>query len=128
MKMLRFGELDGNSSARSFERRIATCELLSSDLQNVLHKRRLPLLDALKTPVIEEWAIECYFAPMLTGHIHYPNQPAPMGPGWLSFTMPIELLSVQQKLARSSESWYRLGAPGPWAADTVKAWSSSDDR
>ncbi|ATN33602.1 hypothetical protein ACO34A_07255 [Rhizobium sp. ACO-34A] len=88
----------------------------------------MPVLDPFETPIIEEWAIENYPAPMLTGYIHDPKNPDPRSSEWLSFTAPLELLSVEENVARSMLRWYRLGHPSKWAADTLKAWSHPDDR
>ncbi|MGO7554275.1 MULTISPECIES: hypothetical protein [Rhizobium] len=123
MRILRFGEAEGNSSLRAIRRRVEASDLLSSDLRGILKDRRLPVIDPLETPIIEQWVIENYPAAMLTGYIHYPNKPDPWASEWLSFTAPLELLSVEANLARSMARWYRLGTPSPWAKDTLAAWS-----
>jgi hypothetical protein len=128
MRILRFGERDANSTLRSIKRRAEQADLLSYDLRRLLKERRMPVLDPLETPIIEEWVIENYPAPMLTGYIHDPKNLDPKASQWLSFTAPLELLSVEENLARSMLRWYRLGNPSEWAADTLKAWSHPDDR
>lgn len=128
MKILRFGERDVNSTISSFRRRIESSDLLSADLRRIHQERRLPLLDPLETPVIESWVIENYQAPMLTGFIHDPKDPDPRASEWLSFTQPLELLSVEQNMARSMTRWYRLGTPSPLAALALQAWSNPHDR
>ncbi|NKM28646.1 hypothetical protein [Rhizobium laguerreae] len=128
MKILRFGEPDANSSFRAIGARVKSCSALSADLRKILLDRRLPELDPKKTPIIENWAIENYMAPMLTGYIHDPQNPDPRSSEWLSFTMPLELLSVAENTARSMSRWYRLGTPSPWAVDTVKAWGDPHER
>lgn len=128
MKILRYGEPHGNSSFRAISSRVKSCDALSSDLRKILLDRRLPDLNPDKTPIIEQWTIESYFAPMITGYIHYPGNPDPKASEWLGFTMPIELLSVGEQAARSMSRWYRLGTPSPWAADTVKIWADPHER
>ncbi|NTF11091.1 hypothetical protein G6L37_34190 [Agrobacterium rubi] len=128
MKILRFGEPHDNSSFRAIRARVKSCEALSADLRTLIPDRRLPDLDPGSTPIIEQWAIENYMAPMLTGYIHYPGSAECVGSEWLGFTMPIELLSVAENAARSMSRWYRLGTPSPFAADTVKAWGGPHER
>lgn len=128
MRILRFGEPEGNSSLRAITARVKSSDVLSADLRKILMDRCIPALDPCETPIVEQWAIETYLAPMLTGYIHYPSRPNPRSSEWLSFTAPLELLSVAGNAARSMERWYRLGTPSAWAEDTVKAWSDPRDR
>ncbi len=124
MRILRFGEENDNSSYRAIRERLQSLSVLSDDLRGIIRDRRMPTLDPSKTPIIEQWAIETYMAPMLTGYIHHPNRPDSKASEWLSFTAPIELLSVSGSAARSMVQWYRLGTPSPWAADSVKVWGN----
>lgn len=122
MRILRYGEANDNSSYRAIRERLQSLNALSEDLRAIIKNRRMPMLDPSKTPIIEQWAIETYMAPMLTGFIHDPDRPDPKASEWLGFTAPIELLSVSESAARSMVQWYRLGTPSPWAADSVKVW------
>jgi len=128
MKILRLGEADKNSSIQAIRNRLRACEALADDLRHILRDRHVPVLDASTTPVVEQWAIETYMAPMLTGYIHYPDTPDPKASEWLGFTAPLELLSVSGSAARSMARWYRLGVPSPWAEDSVKVWGDPNEK
>lgn len=128
MKILRFGEANGNSSIRAIMERIRACDALSDDLRRIVRARHVPVLDPSATPVVHQWAIEPYMSPMLTGYIHYPDRPDPRASEWLGFTAPLELLSVSLGAARSMSRWYRLGTPSPWAEDSVKVWGDTDEK
>ncbi|MBY5896708.1 MULTISPECIES: hypothetical protein [Rhizobium] len=128
MKILRFGEPKGNSSIRAIVGRINSSATLIADLSLILSERSLPVLDPAESAIVEQWTIETYMAPMLTGYIHYPKRFDPKAAEWLSFTTPIELMSIQGGAVRSMDRWYRLGTPSAFAEDSVKVWSSSDGR
>jgi hypothetical protein len=128
MKLLRFGEPEGNSSSRSISSRINSSASLTADLSRILIDRSLPILNPDDGPLVEEWNIESRMVPMLTGYFRYQKKVDPRGEEWLSFTAPLELLSVEGGLARSMERWYRLGKPSPFAKDMVQIWGATDGK
>ncbi|OCI97015.1 hypothetical protein A6U86_15485 [Rhizobium sp. AC27/96] len=108
--------------------RINSSANLTADLGRILVDRTLPILNPEEVPLVEEWNIESYMAPMLTGYFRYQKKIDPRGAEWLSFTAPLELLSVEGGVARSMERWYRLGKPSPFAQDMVRIWGESDGK
>jgi len=128
MKLLRYGEPQGNSSVRAISARINSSASLTADLSRILVDRTLPILNSDEGPLVEDWNIESCMVPMLTGYFRYQKKIDPRGEEWLSFTAPLELLSVEGGAARSMERWYRLGKPSPFAKDMVRIWGESDGK
>lgn len=128
MKLLRFGEPEGNSSLRAISARINSSASLTADLSRILVDRTLPIVNPDEGPLVEDWNIESCMVPMLTGYFRYQKKIDPRGEEWLSFTAPLELLSVEGGVARSIERWYRLGKPSPFAQDMVRIWGASDGK
>ncbi|MES5099528.1 hypothetical protein ABUK73_14970 [Agrobacterium sp. BA1120] len=128
MELLRFGEPQGNSSPRAISARINSSASLTADLSRILLDRALPLLNPDHGPLVEDWNIESRMVPMLTGYFRYQEKIDLCGEEWLSFTAPLELLSVEGGVVRSMERWYRLGKPSPFAKDMIRIWAESDGK
>ncbi len=128
MKLLRFGETDGNSSLRAINSRMHVHKGLAADLRLLVKGRSMPQLDPEVVTLVEDWTIEKYVCPMLVGRFRDPRQPGGLPSDWLSFSTPLELISVEANAARSLTQWYRLGEPSPLANDAVNIWSLPDGR
>ncbi|WFT84365.1 hypothetical protein [Rhizobium leguminosarum] len=126
MKLLRFGETDGNSSLRTINSRLHIHKELAADLGLLVKGRSMPQLDPDVVTLVEDWTIEKYVCPMLVGRFRDPREPGGLPADWLSFSTPLELISVEAKAARSLTQWYRLGEPSPLAKDAVDIWSFPD--
>lgn len=128
--MLRYGEIECNSSLRAIIRHANASHQLARDLRDVADKRSLPLLDAGTVPLVDMWFVEKCMLPMLVGHISYPDgRNDDQGTlGRLGFTAPLHLLSVAAGMARSAQRWYRLGRPSPIAEDSVARWDMTGER
>ena len=128
MRLLRFGEPDDNSSLRAIDLRQRIHNELAADLRLVLKKRSMPQLDPDAVTLVEDWTIERYTCPMLVGSFRNPRKRDGLPADWLSFSGPLELLSLEAKVARSLTKWYRLGEPSPLAKDALEIWSFPDGR
>lgn len=130
MDILRYGEIERNSSLRAIIRHANASHQLARDLRDVANKCSLPSLDAASVPLVDMWFVEKCMLPMLVGHISYPDRRTDVHGtlGGLSFTAPLHLLSVGAGLARSAQRWYRLGRPSPIAEDSVARWDTSGKR
>lgn len=128
MKLLRFGETDGNSSLQAINLRLRNHKKLAGDLRLLVTERAIPYLNPDVVTLVEDWTIEKYVCPMLVGRFRDPREPGGLHPDWLSFSTPLELISLKAKAARSLTHWYRLGEPSPLATDTVNFWSLQDGR
>ncbi|ANL41448.1 hypothetical protein [Rhizobium phaseoli] len=128
MKLLRFGEFDGNSSLRAINSRLRIHQQLADDLRLLLKERSIPHLDPDFVTLVEDWTIENYVCPVLVGRFQDPRRPGGLPADWLSFSTQLELVSVEAKAARSLTQWYRLGEPSPLAKDAVDIWSFPDGR
>jgi hypothetical protein len=101
---------------------------LAADLRLLVKGRSMPQLDPEVVTLVEDWTIEKYVCPMLVGRFRDPRQPGGLPSDWLSFSTPLELISVEANAARSLTQWYRLGEPSPLANDAVNIWSLPDGR
>jgi hypothetical protein len=128
MKLLRFGEPDGNSSVRAINSRLRIHKDLAADLRLLLSERSMPQLNPDVVTLVEDWTIEKYISPMLVGRFRDPRKSNGLPFDWLSFSTPLELISVEAKAARSLTRWYRLGKPSPLADYAVHNWSLPDGR
>ncbi|MBY4606368.1 hypothetical protein K6M90_01595 [Rhizobium sp. 9T] len=128
MKLLRFGEPDGNSSLRAINSRLRIHKELAGDLRLLMTQRSMPRLNPDVVTLVEDWTIEKYVCPMLVGRFQDPRESSGLPADWLSFSAPLELISVDAKAARSLTQWYRLGEPSPLAEDAVHIWSFPDGR
>jgi hypothetical protein len=128
MRLLRFGEPRDNSSLRAINLKLRIHEDLTADLRQLLTDRTLPILDPSEVTLVEDWTIEKYVCPMLVGHFRDPRKCDAVPSDWLSFSTPLEMVSVHGKAARSLTRWYRLGEPSPLAEDSLRIWSSPDGR
>ncbi len=127
--MLRIGENRANSSWASVVRHASAVEHLAGDLRRVAHTRSLPRLDALHTPVVEEWFVEKFIVPTLVGFISDPGRVGgdTTQRGSMRFTAPLHLLSLHEGMARSSQRWYLLGNPSLLAGDSLRRWSADGE-
>ncbi|MBB2678482.1 UNVERIFIED_ORG: hypothetical protein M2312_001988 [Rhizobium esperanzae] len=128
MRLLRFGEPEGNSSLRAISLRSGIHNDLAADLRRLLADRSIPPLDPDNVTLVEDWTIEEYICPMLVGRFRDPKKSDGLPREWLSFSTALELISLEGKAARSLTQWYRLGEPSPLAEDAVRIWSSVDGR
>jgi hypothetical protein len=128
MKLLRFGETDSNSSLRAISLRQRNHKELADDLRLLLTERAIPHLNPDVVTLVEDWTIEKYVCPMLVGRFRDPREPGGLPSDWLSYSTPLELISVEAKAARSLTQWYRLGEPSPLAKGAVNNWSLQDGR
>ncbi|MBY5448095.1 hypothetical protein [Rhizobium leguminosarum] len=128
MRLLRFGEPDGNSSLRDINSRLRVHKELAGDLRLLVAQRSMPRLNPDVVTLVEDWTIENYVCPMLVGRFRDPTGSSDLPADWLSFSTPLELISVGAKAARSLTQWYRLGEPSPLAKDAVDIWSFPDGR
>ncbi|WP_047454622.1 hypothetical protein [Rhizobium rhizogenes] len=128
MRLLRFGEPDGNSSLRELSSRLRIHKELADDLQRLLTERSIPHLNPEVVTLVEDWTVEKYICPMLVGRFQDPRKPGDLPADWLSFSAPLELISIEAKAARSLTQWYRLGEPSALAEDAVHIWSFPDGR
>ncbi|RWY79159.1 hypothetical protein EHI46_00255 [Rhizobium leguminosarum] len=128
MKLLRFGEADGNSSLRTIGSRLRAHKDLASDLRLLLQERSIPQLDPDIVTLVEDWTIEKYVCPILVGRFRDPRKPVGPPANCFDFSTPLELISVEGKAARSLTQWYCLGEPSPLADDAVRTWSFTNDR
>ncbi|MGO8236085.1 hypothetical protein ACC806_07765 [Rhizobium ruizarguesonis] len=128
MRLLRFGEPDGNSSLRDINSRLRFHKELAGDLRLLLKERSMPPLNPDVVTLVEDWTIERYVCPMLVGRFRDPRKPSGLPADWLGFSSPLELISIEAKAARSLTQWYRLGEPSNLAEDAVNIWSFSDGR
>jgi len=126
MTLLRFGEPDGNSSLRALNSRLRIHKELAGDLRRLLTERSMPLLNADTVTLVEDWTIEKCICPMLVGRFRDPSKLSGLPADWLSFSSPLELISLEAKVARSLTHWYRLGKPSPLAEHAVHHWSFPD--
>ncbi len=128
MKLLRFGEQNVNSSLRAINSRQRIHKDLAADLRLVLKERSMPQLDPDAVTLVEDWTIETYTCPMLVGSFRNPRMRDGLPADWLSFSGPLELLSLNAKVARSLTQWYRLGEPSLLAEKALEIWSFPDGR
>jgi hypothetical protein len=123
MKPLRFGEPDGNSSLRMIDSRQRIHKELANDLRLLMTERSMPRLNPDVVTLVEDWTIEKYVCPMLVGRFLDPEKSNGLPADWVSFSAPLELISLQAKAARSLTQWYRLGEPSPLADNALRIWS-----
>lgn len=128
--MLRYGEIDFNSSLRAIIRRANASHRLARDLRQVADLRSLPSADQEALPVVDMWFVDKCMLPTLVGHIRQPDGGCDdhAKPRRMEFTAPLHLLSVQERLARSASRWYRLGSPSPVAEESVARWNTAGGR
>ncbi|MBY5713294.1 hypothetical protein [Rhizobium leguminosarum] len=93
-----------------------------------MRERSIPRLNPDVVTLVEDWTIENCVCPILVGRFQDPKKPSGLPADWLSFSTPLELISVEAKAARSLTQWYRLGEPSPLAEDAVHIWSFPDGR
>lgn len=124
MDLLRFGESDFNSSSLAILRHGRRAHELSKDLFMICEKERLPSIETLVAPLVENWFIAERSVPMLVGELRQPRGLSFQHESFGAFecTTPLHLLSVRGKLARTTNHWYVLGQPALDATESLNQW------
>ncbi|WP_313059723.1 hypothetical protein [Agrobacterium cavarae] len=123
MSLFRFGEPWGNSSLRSMNKHADKLEGLAADFRTIAGSRLPGSILEEGMPCIEQWFLDYFLVPVVVGHIFHADRVDLNAGNVLTFTDPIELLSVERHRVRTSSKWYQLGRASPLAEQTLEAWS-----